>query len=50
MLDDLIERVSGVADRYVGTNKENIAHQLHEVERSLRSAARTLEAAQRDFR
>ena len=50
MLDDLISRITGVADRYQGTDQERVAFQLHEVERSLRSASRQLESVQRTLR
>jgi phenylpyruvate tautomerase PptA (4-oxalocrotonate tautomerase family) len=50
MLDDLIARVTDVADRYQGTDREGVAFSLHEVERSLRSAARQLESVQRSLR
>ncbi len=50
LLDDLIGRVVEVADRYQGTDRESIAFQLHEVERSLRSASRQLDAVQRTLR
>ncbi len=50
MLDDLITRVTDVAGRYQGGDQESVAFQLHEVERSLRTAARQLEAVQRTLR
>jgi hypothetical protein len=43
MLDDLISRVLEVAGRYEGTDREDLVHQLHEVERSLRRAGRQLD-------
>jgi hypothetical protein len=50
ILDDLILRITDVADRYQGTDREGIAFQLHEVERALRSASRLLESTQRSLR
>jgi hypothetical protein len=50
MLDDLIGRISDVADRYSGGDQESVAFGLHEVERSLRAAARQLNAVQRTMR
>ena len=50
MLDDLIVRITDVADRYQGTEQEGVAFQLHEVERALRSASRLLESVQRTLR
>jgi hypothetical protein len=43
MLDDLIARVLEVAARYERTDREDLVHQLHEVERSLRRAGRQLD-------
>jgi hypothetical protein len=50
MLDDLIGRITDVADRYTGGDRESAAFGLHEVERSLRAAARQLDAVQRGLR
>jgi hypothetical protein len=50
ILDDLIGRITEVAGRYQGTDSETIAFQLHEVERSLRSASRQLDAVKRTLR
>ena len=50
LLDDLIVRITDVADRYQGTDREGVAFQLHEVERALRSASRQLESVQRTLR
>jgi hypothetical protein len=47
LLDDLIARVVEVAGRYEDTDRDVLAHQLHEVERSLRMAGRQLETAVR---
>jgi hypothetical protein len=48
LLDDLVARVVEVADHYQeGSRQEVVAHQLHEVERALRQAARQLETARR---
>jgi hypothetical protein len=46
-LGDLIARVVEVANRYEDTDRDVLAHQLHEVERSLRMAGRQLDAAVR---
>ncbi len=50
LLDDLIVRITDVADSYQGTDREGVAFQLHEVERALRSASRQLESVQRSLR
>ena len=50
MLDDLIGRITDVAERYQGTQRKGVAFQLHEVERALRSASRQLESVQRTLR
>ena len=50
LLDDLIVRITDVADRYQGTDREGVAFQLHEVDRALRSASRQLESVQRTLR
>jgi hypothetical protein len=47
MLDEIVARVLDVAGRYQGTRHEDIAHQLHEVERSLRRAGRQLDTVVR---
>jgi hypothetical protein len=49
MLDDLTARVVEVAGHYQGTDREAVAHQLHEVERALRMAGRQLEVAVRSL-
>jgi hypothetical protein len=49
MLDDIIARVLEVARRYDGTDREDIAHQLHEVERNLRRASRQLGVVSRSL-
>ncbi|CAN5163718.1 hypothetical protein BH18ACT4_BH18ACT4_02180 [soil metagenome] len=41
-LDDLTTRVTEVADRYNGTARDDLAADLYEVERALRTAARRL--------
>ena len=50
MLGDLVTRVTDVAKHYEGTDREDIVHQLHEVERALRVAGRQLDAAVRNIR
>lgn len=47
MLDELISRVLEVAGRYENTDREMLAQQLHDVERSLRMAGRQLDNAVR---
>jgi hypothetical protein len=42
-LDELTARVTTEADRYAGTERDDIASDLYEIERSLRAAARRLE-------
>ena len=42
-LDDVTRRLTAVADRHQGTDREDVAAGLYEVERSLLSAARKLE-------
>ena len=41
------ERVSALADPYLGTEREDLVAAIYEVERHLRSAARTLERARK---
>lgn len=41
-LDDLTRRVTVMAERYVGGPREDIALDLYEVERALRTASRRL--------
>jgi hypothetical protein len=43
VLADLTERVTTMAEGYVGTPREDVASDLFEVERALRTAARRLE-------
>ena len=47
MLDELIARVVEVAGRYEDSDREMLAHQLHDVERALRMAGRQLDNAVR---
>jgi hypothetical protein len=47
MLDELVARVAEVAGRYADTDREDVVHQLHEVERALRIAGRSLDNAVR---
>jgi hypothetical protein len=47
MLDELVARVTEVAGRYADTDREDVVHQLHEVERALRIAGRSLDNAVR---
>ena len=39
------DRVAGLAEPYLGTEREDIVHAVYEAERHLRSAERTLERA-----
>lgn len=48
-IDDLINRVTEVAERYDGTDEDAVAVRLFEVERSLRMAGRNLQSAFRVF-
>lgn len=42
-LEELTDRLSALAGRFAGTPKEQIASDLYEVERALRTAQRRLE-------
>lgn len=41
-LDDLVERIEEVGNQLTGSKRESLAHDIFEVERSLRSAQRRL--------
>ena len=43
VIRDLLERVTEVARRYEGTDREDVAFELYEVERGLRGASRRLD-------
>jgi hypothetical protein len=43
VLADLTERVTSMAEGYAGTPREDVASDLFEVERALRTAARRLD-------
>lgn len=47
-LDELTRRVTDAAQVYERGGREDVAHELFEVERSLRSATRRLERALRE--
>ncbi len=49
-LEDLTRRVVDAARAYEGGGREDVAHELFEVERSLRAATRRLERASRSAR
>ena len=49
VMRDLGERVSEVARRYEGTDREDVAFELYEVERSLRGATRRLDRLTRSL-
>lgn len=44
-LDDVTNRIGQIAYRYQGTTREDLAHSLFEVERSLLNAVRRLDRA-----
>lgn len=48
-LEDLAQRVEAIADRYVGSDREDVATRLFEVERAIATAARRLEVVQRSL-
>ncbi|MGI9605217.1 MAG: hypothetical protein ACR2P0_03675 [Acidimicrobiales bacterium] len=48
-IDELVERVTAVAERHRGTEHDDAAVRLFEVERSLFSASRNLQSALRAF-
>ena len=49
VMRDLGERVSEVARRYEGTDREDVAFELYEVERGLRGAIRRLDRLTRSL-
>ena len=49
-LDELTKRVTEVADRYKGTDREDVALDLYEVERALVNAGRKLDTVVRRLR
>lgn len=49
VIRDLVERVSEVARRYEGTDREDVSFELYEVERGLRGAARRLDRLTRSL-
>ena len=49
VIRDLVERVSDVARRYEGTDREDVSFELYEVERSLRGATRRLDRLTRSL-
>lgn len=48
-IDELVARIVDVAERHRGTDLDDVAVRLFEVERSLYSAGRSLQAALRAF-
>lgn len=50
LLDELRNRVTVAADSMVDTDKEDVAAELYEVDRSLRMAIRRLDKASRSLR
>ena len=46
-IDELVERVTHLAERHRGTDLDDLAIRLFEVERSLHAASRNLSAARR---
>lgn len=49
-VEDLIERVTTVAERHRGTDRDDVAIRLFEVERALHNARRGLQSAARSMR
>lgn len=49
VIRDLTERVTEVARRYEGTDREDVSFELYEVERSLRGATRRLDRLTRSL-
>ncbi len=49
VIQDLVERVSEVARRYEGTDREDVSFELYEVERGLRGATRRLDRLTRSL-
>ena len=49
-LDDLTRRITDVAGRYQSSPREDVAHGLYEVERSLNTASRHLAKVMRAMR
>jgi hypothetical protein len=49
-LDELTKRMTGLADRYQGTPRQDLADSLYEVERSLLTASRKLDRVLRAMR
>jgi len=48
-IEDLIDRVAILAEKYHGSDRDDIAIRLFEVERSLQGAGRNLQSAFRAF-
>lgn len=48
-IDELVARITEVAERFHGTDEDAVAVRLFEVERSLMSAGRNLRSAMRAF-
>lgn len=49
VIRDLVERVTEVARRYEGTDREDVSFELYEVERGLRGATRRLDRLTRSL-
>ncbi len=49
-IDELAERIVRVAQRHQGSDRDDIAVRLYEVERSLHGAGRNLQSAVRAYR
>lgn len=49
VIRDLVERVTDVARRYEGTDREDVSFELYEVERGLRGATRRLDRLTRSL-
>jgi hypothetical protein len=48
-IEELVGRIADVAERHRGTEHDDVSIRLFEVERSLISASRSLQSAQRAF-
>ena len=49
-IDELVERITKVAEKHRGGDRDDIAIRLFEVERSLHGAGRNLQSAVRAYR
>lgn len=49
-IDELVDRITRVAEKHRGSDRDDIAIRLFEVERSLHGAGRNLQSAVRAFK